>query len=304
MGLRFTVLASGSAGNVNVLHSAASAILLDVGLQRSVLLERLASAGLAHVRINSLVLTHTHGDHWNDSALAWLYDQNASLFCHPSHHLVLSRSSAFRGLVNDGRVKDYAAGVEFSPAPGMRALPIPVRHDGGATFAFRIEGPADLFGAASVVGHATDLGTWDEELADHLADADLLAVEFNHDLEMEKRSPRPAFLIQRVLGDHGHLSNCQAAALLRAVIARGAGRLRHVVQLHLSSDCNRPSLARQSARNVLNELGCDARVHTAAQNEPLKTIVVSAGVPTRNRSPRSAPLPAPAPHPLLPGLEA
>lgn len=304
MGLRFTVLASGSAGNVNVLQSAASAVLLDAGLQRTVLLDRLAAAGLANLPVSSLVLTHTHGDHWNDSALAWLYSQNACLWCHPSHHLVLQRSTAFRGLLNAGRVKDYAAGAEFRPAPGFRAVPYPVRHDGGATFAFRVEGPADLFGAAPVVGHATDLGTWDEGLADHLADVDLLAVEFNHDIDLERRSTRPAFLIERVLGDHGHLSNCQAAAFVRAVVSRGAGRLRHVVQLHLSSDCNRPSLARQSAKDALGELGCEARVHTASQHEPLRTILVGAGSNSRPRGPRGTPVPAPLPHPLLPGLEA
>ncbi len=298
MGLRFTVLASGSAGNASVIQAGASAILIDAGLQRSLLLERLERAGLARAPIAGLVLTHTHGDHWNDSALSWLAGLGLPLYCHPSHHTVLSRSAGFRGLLAAGLVRAYASGEAFAACPGLTVTPHPVRHDGGATFAFRVEGQADLFGETSVLGLATDLGVWEEPLAELLADVDLLAVEFNHDVDMEKRSRRPAFLIDRVLGDHGHLSNAQAAALVRSVMERGAGRLRHVVQLHLSSDCNRPALARQAARDVVGEA---ARVHTASQGEPLKTINVAAGAP-RGRVTRTARAEG-WPQPMLPGLE-
>ena len=93
---------------------------------------------------------------------------------------------------------------------------------------------------------------------------DLLAVEFNHDLDLERASRRPAFLIARILGDEGHLSNDQAAALVRAVVARSTpGRLRHLVQLHLSGDCNKPALARAAARGVVP---AGVRVHTAEQH--------------------------------------
>ena len=50
-----------------------------------------------------------------------------------------------------------------------------------------------------------------------LADVDILALEFNHDVFLEKSSGRSPALIFRVLGDRGHLSNVQAAELLREV---------------------------------------------------------------------------------------
>jgi phosphoribosyl 1,2-cyclic phosphodiesterase len=298
--MRFTVLASGSAGNASVLQSGPSALLIDAGLNRTLLTGRLEEAGLSQAPLSAVVLTHTHSDHWNDSALNWLAGRSLTLFCHPSHHTVLSRSAAFRTMLEAGLVRPYTTGEAFEPCPGVRATPSPVRHDGGATFAFRFEGPADLFGSAPVLGLATDLGVWEEPLAELFADVDLLAVEFNHDIGMEKRSQRPAYLIERVLGDHGHLSNCQAAAFLRAVASRGSGRLRHVVQLHLSNDCNRPALAKQAAKDALTEMGVEARVHTAAQHAPLKTINVSAGW-ARGRSPR--PATPRAAQSLLPGLD-
>ena len=89
-----------------------------------------------------------------------------------------------------------------------------MKHDGGPTFGFRFEGTPDLFGKAPALAYTADLGTWDAELADALTDVDLLAVEFNHDEELERRSGRSPHLIARVLGDAGHLSNCQAASLV------------------------------------------------------------------------------------------
>jgi hypothetical protein len=50
------------------------------------------------------------------------------------------------------------------------------------------------------------------------------------------------------------------------------GRLRHLVQLHLSRDCNHPDLARQTAQEVLGRLGADVEVHTASQDHPVPTL--------------------------------
>ena len=72
----------------------------------------------------------------------------------------------------------------------------------------------------------------------------------------KKAAAEIRLLIQRVLGDPGHLSNEQAAALVREVLARSRpGKVRHLVQLHLSRQCNSPTLAQKAARQMLNEIG-------------------------------------------------
>ena len=45
-------------------------------------------------------------------------------------------------------------------------------------------------------------------------DLDLLALEFNHDEDLQKNSKRPQFLIERIMGNEGHLSNYQAVCFL------------------------------------------------------------------------------------------
>ena len=62
-----------------------------------------------------------------------------------------------------------------------------------------------------------DLGCGSSELIESFAGVDVLALEFNHDVRMERRSRRPKFLIDRVLSDWGHLSNEQAGDVAMAI---------------------------------------------------------------------------------------
>jgi phosphoribosyl 1,2-cyclic phosphodiesterase len=276
MPLQFTVLASGSSGNASLLQADEFGILLDAGLGSRTLARRLEAVGISWNQIHAVLLTHIHTDHWKDTTFAQLVRRRIPLYCHVDHQRVLRmQASTFGTLQAENLIRDYAAHQEFVPAPGLRCRPLPIRHDGGPTFGFRFEASANLFGHAHALAYVADLGSWDDELALALADVDLLALEFNHDVAMEYASGRSPYLIARVLGEEGHLSNAQAAGLLRAALRRSTpGRLRHVVQLHLSRECNRPALAAEAARAALAELAAEAQLHTASQDEPGPTLVL------------------------------
>lgn len=308
MGLRFTVLASGSGGNATLVETADFGVLIDIGLGPRQLTERLSKAGLSWASVQAVLLTHTHADHWKDRTLGHLHRHGIPLYCHPQHDINLRASApAYEGLHQAGLVRLYQAGQELDLAPTLRGRVLWVSHDGGPTFGFRLESRGDLFGQNSALGYVADLGCWDEKLAAALADVDLLAVEFNHDEALERASSRGAQLIARVLGDEGHLSNLQAADLVRAVLARSpAGRLRHLVQLHLSRECNRPALARQAAHSALEGSAAAVEVHTAEQDQPGTTLHVHF-TPSRHRR-RTGRSPRPRSQPAfiqawLPGME-
>ena len=102
-------------------------------------------------------------------------------------------SPAFGELTAAGLVRPFEPWQEFTAAGTLYCRPLPLRHDSGGSFGFRLEGGRDLFGRAAAIGYVADLGCWDDALADGLADVDVLAVEFNHDVAMEYasgRSPR------------------------------------------------------------------------------------------------------------------
>jgi phosphoribosyl 1,2-cyclic phosphodiesterase len=274
MTLQFTVLASGSGGNASLLEAEGFGVLLDFGLGPRQLADRLSQAGSSWQHVHAVVLTHTHSDHWKDSTLKQLLRRRIPLYCHASHAGGLQAyGPSFLPLRDAGLVRFYEAGEEVRLSPGLRCRPLPILHDGGATFGFRFEGSPDLFGHACSLSYAADLGCWTAELAEAMANVELLALEFNHDVDLEAASGRSPYLVARVLGDHGHLSNGQAAALLGEVLRRSpSGRLRYLVQLHLSRECNFPALAAEAARRVLAELAPNVELHTAHQERISPTL--------------------------------
>jgi phosphoribosyl 1,2-cyclic phosphodiesterase len=271
VGIRFAVLGSGSAGNACVLEVDGRGLLIDAGLGPRALARRMAAVGMAWDALDAAILTHTHADHWREPSLALLARHEVALHCHGSHAAWLrKRSEAFTEMEAAGLVRHYRAGAGPCLWDEVCVRPVPLSHDGGATFGFRFEREASLFARGWSMAYAADLGTWDEHLAAALSDVDLLAVEFNHDVEMQRTSGRPPFLVSRVLGDRGHLSNEQAAALLGEVVAASRpGRLGDVIQLHLSRQCNRPRLAASAATAALERLGVAGRIHTASQHSAL-----------------------------------
>lgn len=313
MTARFTVLASGSSGNTALLEVDGFGLLIDCGIHSRFLSARLAAVGRSWDHVHAAVLTHTHGDHWKDTCLADFRSRRIPLFAHPMHlnHLA-NAAPSFGPLKAAGYTRPYADGERFTVAPDLTATPVWVSHDSDPTFAFRFDYTDGGDGPAWSVGYASDLGVASVELVTAFAGVDVLAVEYNHCERMERASTRPAFLVQRVLGDEGHLSNRQAADFTRAIAARsGPGFPSHLVQLHLSRDCNHPFLAESAGRNALADLNPSAVVLTAKQDAPAKSIELARRPDSADRLAGRADAPAVVPfparpastRPVLPGFE-
>lgn len=300
--MQFSVLASGSSGNASLVFAEGFGVLLDLGLGPRALAQRLAQVHASWDDVRAALLTHLHGDHWNEATLNEMARRGLPLHCHACHAArLLSQSPAAADLDSRGLFRIYELNREHDLGPNWRFVPFPLRHDAGVTCGFRLEGARDIFGRAWSLAYAADLGSWDGELVSRLADVDILALEFNHDEEMERQSDRSRFLVHRVLGEQGHLSNRQAAELLRTVLAQSPpGRLRHLVQLHLSRQCNRPELAQAAAQQVL--AGHDVQVHTARQEEPAPPIRVRFRPQLRRNATRLAAVSS-ACQPWLPGWD-
>jgi len=274
MPARWTVLASGSSGNASLLESNGAGLLVDIGLGPRQLDCRLKAVGFSWEGIRGVVLTHTHSDHWSARSLAKLAELRVPFYCHPEHLRPLNLASLeFQTLQFARLVKTYTPGIEFAPLPRTRCRALALPHDGGATFGFRIEPDQVADSSHWSIGYAADLGSWEASLPRDLANVSVLALEFNHDVELQRASGRAPWLIHRVLGDFGHLSNVQGAKLLAECASHSApGRLQHVMQLHLSRDCNRPALAAAAAREVIARQRLDVELHTASQEIPSRTI--------------------------------
>jgi phosphoribosyl 1,2-cyclic phosphodiesterase len=265
MPVQFAVLGSGSRGNATLIRGRGAGFLIDVGIGPRALRGRLDSVGAGWWAVAGVVLTHTHGDHVDSGTFSELAKRRISLHCHEGHRARLAGDPGFQRLEQAGLVSCYDD-RPFLTSSGSRLEPIPLRHDAGPTFGFRIEVSAERRERPVSIGYLADTGSWSESMVESLADVDVLGVEFNHDVAMQESSGRSRALIARNLGDHGHLSNRQGAAFVEAVLARsGRGTLRHLVLLHLSEQCNQPDLAIETARNALGSSGRRVDVHAAQQ---------------------------------------
>lgn len=273
MALRFTTLASGSRGNAAVLDYNGHALLIDAGISARALNGRIKRAGLGLSKIREVLLTHTHGDHFNDSGMTLLAENDVVLWCHAGHHQEIGHKPVFQELKSRGLVRFYDDKA-FKSCIGVDVAPFELRHGSGKTFGFRLEINHSEQGRQGSVGYFADLGCWNKGLVDHFRGCDVLAIEFNHDVKMTLESGRHPALIQRNLSDDGHLSNAQAANLLESLLQNPANaRLKNLVLLHLSDQCNTPEMARAVAERTLSKLKrLEILVQTAPQGEPLPWI--------------------------------
>lgn len=267
------VLASSSGGNCSalVVHGpdGPGLLLLDAGLSPRRTRAMLRDAGLADLPILAIVLTHLDADHWN---VGWLEarPETTRLYIHRRHRGRATREGILHRptlLFDD----------PFSPAPGVAVSPLLCSHDELGVAAFRIT----LAGGATL-GYATDVGRPTDELVGHLAGVDVLALESNYCPVMQRASGRPAYLVRRIMGGGGHLSNQQSADLALRIAPR-----EHIVLLHLSRQCNTPDAARAAYD------GCPVAITISTHDSPTRHIPLvahGAGAPMPVVShPRAAP---------------
>jgi len=253
--MRVQVLGSGSAGNAVLVRAGELTLLVDAGLPIDDLERRLAQARVAPHRLDAIALTHGHLDHARSAGLL-ARKTGARLYCSTAmmSNASVREARALHALTVGGTVSVRARlGIDELR---LRAIVIP--HDADPTVAFELEH------AGRRAAVCTDMGTFADGPARELRAAQLLVLEFNHDADMLARGPYTPQLKRRVGGPRGHLSNAEAAAVLRTA----AGPDLHTLVLaHLSRVNNRPELALAAARAVLEELGrADVRVEVAEQD--------------------------------------
>ena len=238
--LRFRSLASGSSGNATLIEGSdglhRTRVLVDCGLGLRQLIARLAVEGIGPADLDGIFITHEHGDHIGCAPmLVARYGVPLWTSAGTAQYAAFAGLESALNLVRDGQV--FAIG-------GLQLHPFTVPHDAREPLQLRCTDGDRVLGLMTDIGHVTG-----HALA-ALAGCHALVLESNHDVELLAQSRYPDFLKRRVGGQHGHLSNVQAAAALGAL---HHDRLNTVVAAHLSERNNRPDLVTRAFAAVL---GC------------------------------------------------
>ena len=238
--LRFRSLASGSSGNATLIEGSdglhRTRVLVDCGLGLRQLMARLAVEGIGPADLDGIFITHEHGDHIGCAPmLVARYGVPLWTSAGTAQYAAFAGLESALNLVRDGQL--FAIG-------GIQFHPFTVPHDAREPLQLRCTDGDRVLGLMTDIGHVTG-----HALA-ALAGCHALVLESNHDVELLAQSRYPDFLKRRVGGQHGHLSNVQAAAALGAL---HHDRLNTVVAAHLSERNNRPELVSRAFAAVL---GC------------------------------------------------
>jgi phosphoribosyl 1,2-cyclic phosphodiesterase len=265
--LRVSILASGSSGNITLLETGRTCLLVDAGLGKRETLARLAAVEKAVDHLDGILITHEHTDHCNG------LPQMLGLWKAPLYVTEPTMDAMQRILPHTlGKrlraVETIQPGQHFTIGDiDVHAFAIP--HDAADPigFTFRTNG--------TKVAIVTDLGYMPELVKVHLRGADCLVLESNHDLDMLKVGPYPWVVKQRVLSRTGHLSNHAVSEYLCDPDGFDA-IARYLVLAHVSQENNNPDLVRLSAEEALNRRPAESvftgELLVASQHVPLKPL--------------------------------
>ncbi len=251
-------LASGSPGNATLVAIGRTRLLVDAGLSSRGVTERLEAIGVDPSSLACILLSHEHDDHAR-GARRFSLRHRVPVACTSETLAALDlshRSVASWQPLESGRSLTVG---------DARITPFPVPHDAVRPLGFLLEGEGVR------VAIATDLGCPTSLVMDRMGACDLLVLESNHDETMLRDGPYPWPLKQRIAGRLGHLSNEQAAALVRRAAEGGC---RAVVLAHLSERNNTPELARASAMRALAGARSRVELRIASCRRPTRPVVL------------------------------
>jgi phosphoribosyl 1,2-cyclic phosphodiesterase len=250
------VLASSSAGNSTFIATETTRVLIDAGLSRKEIFQRLAAIGEDAKQLDGILVTHEHSDHVCGLPVM-LKHTTAPVFATP-----LTASTIDWG-EQQPRLDSFLAGHTISIGDlDIDTFTIPHDAIDPVGFCVRTHGLK--------IGIVTDLGYVPEGMRFHLRGVDFLLMESNHDVEMLKVGPYPWSIKQRVMGRKGHLSNDAVCSFIRDGLDSTVNTL---VLGHLSEHNNHPAIARISAEQALQSRRLSPRLRIAESNVASEVVV-------------------------------
>ncbi|MBQ2902883.1 MAG: MBL fold metallo-hydrolase [Clostridia bacterium] len=238
---KFCSLYSSSDGNCTYIGCSQGGILIDVGISAKRTELALNDIGVDPRSLAAIFVTHEHNDHV----------KGIRVFAERYGIKVFSSEGTLLGMEDINAITAKTK-TEIIPECGIEAGGMFVRafrtpHDSRESTGYSIVTPD-----GKRLAVATDIGTVTDTVMNAVYGSDLILLESNHDIGMLQNGPYPYFLKQRILSNHGHLSNEKCAETAVKLMESGTTRF---VLGHLSKENNIPSLAFETTRSAMTMAG-------------------------------------------------
>ena len=226
--MKVVSLQSSSNGNCIFVETRGLRLLFDAGLTGEKTRERLAEAGIDVRSVHGVLISHDHSDHVKGAGVLqrkfdlpiWITRKTCEAAANQRVHL---KSPQF-----------FKAGERLCFDKNIVVETLPTPHDAVDGVGFIVDDGSTRFGIL------TDLGHVFPELERIFPTLDGVLIESNYDPKMlEVNQNYPIWLKNRIRGKNGHLSNHDAASLIK----NAGSRLRVACLGHLSQENNTPELA-------------------------------------------------------------
>ena len=234
-------LFSSSSGNMYLMKSNNSNILVDIGVTYKKVKESLCAVNLKPSDIDVICITHEHTDHIK--GLVTFVKDNPSVPIYASEGTLKYLTSLFE-----------EKKVSFSPNL-ISILPYEkyIINDIELSSFKTLHDAIDPVGYKISCGEkcvtiATDLGMMTESVFSNLRDSDFSIIESNYDKGMLLAGKYPFELKRRIQGNYGHLSNDDSGQVIVELAKEGK---RNFLLGHLSENNNMPCVAKE---NIISSL--------------------------------------------------
>lgn len=243
---KLSALRSGSSGNLYLIESASTRLVLDCGVNGKQFATALAEAEIPEdeiKKISGILITHEHSDHICGLGVVMrryglpVY-MNRATYMAARPRLGKIDEDLFHLIDND---TDFVIG-------DIKAKAFSVSHDAADPVGYTFETD---YGKAAF---CTDTGIVDDHIVKNLKGSDIVFIETNYEPDLLAVGPYPYHLKQRIKSEHGHLSNSEGASVCRTLLEAGSEKF---VLSHLSQENNYPAIARIVVEEIID--GQDAK---------------------------------------------
>jgi len=243
MGLRFSVLASGSTGNAMLVAAGDKMILIDAGLSTRKIEALMQEQGANGRELKAIYVTHEHSDHIKGlGPIARKYD--LPIYANEKTWEQIDRQCGAIEAHNR-MIMETGATVDMGD---LQVESYGISHDAAEPVGYC------FYHRKQKLTLATDLGYMSSKVKEKLEDADAIVLETNHDVDMLRMGHYPWNIKRRILSDLGHLSNEAAADGLCDVLTK---KPKVVYMAHLSREHNLLDLARLTLNTIAQGRGID-----------------------------------------------
>ncbi len=256
--MKFTVLASGSKGNMTYIEFDDRAVLIDAGISLPNAQKR---TEVDLTKVTDIFVTHEHGDHVKfletvaSKTKATIYINKKSFYAFDARTIErLSRN----------KIMFIEADSHYKLSTDIDFYTLKLSHDSASIIGYIFKSKDKS------LGYITDTGYFPVKYLKVVSLLDAVIIEANHNIEMLMNSPRDMRLKERILSSSGHMSNYICFEVLKELIK---GNVHIVVLAHISEECNSFECINEEILLPLKEI-YQGEVLIASQNEATRLIEI------------------------------